>query len=255
MRRAAIFLVGAFGAAFAGPLSAQAERERRASGPVELSSPSTGDSPVEYWPAIREGEAVTTVAAARINRVLIDDGARAIRGAKACQSHAAVPDAWVRRVNVTMRGPDYVSLVAWDSYDCGAYPNDDVVTPFVFALDTGFPVDWTAMFPAGVSAVSSMAADGTGFELVAWPGLARRVNERADPACKGVVQTDHAFAVWPDARDGVLRAVPAQLPHAVQACATPISFTIAELRRFGFAERLIDALDRAHALQKDPSRR
>ena len=254
MRQIAAIIVGTLFTVIGGPLAAQEDQTPRANGPVELLSPPMGDSPVERWPAIRDGEAVTAAAAARINQILIDDGAQVIQGARACESEATVPDAWLRSVDVTMAGPHYVSLVASDSYDCGAYPNDDVLSAFVFDLETGLPVDWIALFPAGASAVSGTAADGTDLGLVAWPGLARRVNDRADPACKDVIDTDHAFSVWPDARDGVLRAVPAELPHAVQACATPVSFTAGELRRFGFAARLVDALDHAHALQKDPSR-
>ena len=100
---------------------------------------------------------------ARINRALAI--ASQISG---CDSRKGY---WHRTVAVTMRGPRYLSLLAYDDWYCGgAYPDTDQMA-LVFNLATGAPPDWKALFPAGF--VESSGAGPGGNEVDA--GLGRIV--------------------------------------------------------------------------------
>lgn len=68
---------------------------------------------------MRPDAAIYTAAAARIDRTLRVDGANAIKAAEACQEMGFDPEAWTCDVDLTMAGPHYLSLVAFDSYYCG----------------------------------------------------------------------------------------------------------------------------------------
>jgi hypothetical protein len=159
-------------------------------------------------------------------------------------------DVWQREVDITMRGPRFLSLLATDSYYCGGMsPNDGLLLPLVYDLKSGRPVDWLTLLPTGAKAVLDTAADGSRVGVVVWPWLRRRAIHNADGECKSAF-TDFAevtFGLWLDAKKGALMAQPSGFPHAEAACAETISISVDEAARIGVAKELVESLKSAHA--------
>jgi hypothetical protein len=163
---------------------------------------------------------------------------------------------WSRDVKVTMAGPGYVSYLIADDLDCGgAYPNESLAA-VVFDLRTGAPADWNKLLPRwSVIPTSDTAADGARVVTVTSARLSalylKLYGHRGEDAeeCREVI-TDPAngqlsFFVWPDAGAHGLVADIAGLPHAVQACAHPITLPLALLKAEGADVGFLSALERA----------
>ena len=72
-------------------------------------------------------------AANRINQALVRVDERIRKAAKDCSTEGGQAG-WKRTISVTMRGPHFLSLVAFDSWFCGgAHPDDDQF-PLVYDL-------------------------------------------------------------------------------------------------------------------------
>jgi hypothetical protein len=144
-----------------------------------------------------------------------------------------------------MAGPRYLAYQVADSYYCGGpYPNDGLRSDFVYDLATGRPVNWLTLFPSGAVAKAGTSADGANLGLVAWHELTRRAALDAVDECRDVfAQNEYdGFTIGLDGHSGELVALPAEFPHAIQACAEEVRLNTADLRRLGFSHRLGDAL-------------
>jgi hypothetical protein len=162
---------------------------------------------------------------------------------------------WHRTVAVTMRGPRYLSLLAYDDWYCGgAYPDTDQVA-LVFNLAIGAPPDWQALFPAGFVEASGAGPGGNESTPVSVGSSAlwKLYNERAaalpnDKECSDVLKDppDANLMLWPDAEGDGLAMQPSSFPHVVKACGAPITIPTSELRQLGVDGEFLAALHEAH---------
>ncbi len=245
---------------FAGMMcSAQSSADRPAdvAGPVKLvAQPDVLRGAVEAFPRVLPGPGVSDAVSAKINAALTRANARARKAALDCRTSfreaqgKADPRAWRRSVSVTMRGPEFLALMATDSYYCGGpYPNDGLQMPLVYDLTTGSPVNWLKLLPPSVKATPGNAADGSNTGAVNWPAVTALAKKQAQPECAEAYKENPDFALNLDARSGTLALTPSDFPHVIQACADSVDLTGDDLRKLHVAPRLIDALHTAHALQ------
>jgi hypothetical protein len=161
----------------------------------------------------------------------------------------AVAEDWSRKVEVTMQGPRFLSLVATDDYvNCaGAHPASDTMA-MVFDMTTGTPLNWPAMVAksAGASTFADTVADGNKVEALVLPALATINLAAANDDCKEAFQNPQSFQLWPDAKAGTLVAQAFDLPHAAADCAIQFPLTMEQARTLGFGESLLSAIDQAH---------
>ena len=186
-------------------------------------------------------------AIARINAVL----ASADQGAS-CDGEGGPNSTWSRTTFSTMRGPRYLSLLAYNEWYCGGpYPGTDQET-FVFDLGKGAPIDWKGIFKAGVVASESVQGGAaTVTSPVLWKLYAAAASaDLKDKECEQVLADPTAIGVdltlWPDAEADALEVMQADFPHVVQACGPPESLSLAELRRLGVDAAFLADLDEAH---------
>ncbi len=198
-------------------------------------------------------------AAARINAALTKADARAKIAAGGCTPDKAQGrDGWTRSITVTMRGPRYLSLLASNEWDCGAYPDTDQVA-LVYDLHTGAPVDWARLLARGMLAGSTTntASDETTEGLVTSPVLAAAFRKAAaadagrDKQCAEVLSGKGQFGalvfqLWPDAQANGLALEFPTLPHVVAVCGAPEIIPAAELRKLGVGPVLLAPLATAH---------
>ena len=200
----------------------------------------------------------------RINAALkrLDDKlGKAIR---ACKGQDGAHGGWVRKVEPTMRGPRFLSYVIKDMSSCGGpYPSIGTMS-IVYDLETGAPVDWTRLLPTAMTGKVALAEgiDGTRMVTLSSPQLYSLYLAGYDRAsrmpasgiapedvaqCKEAVRdtADPPMMAWLDAQSGGL-AVQFDLPHAVQACAVPVTIPIEVLRANGANAALLDAITAAH---------
>jgi len=162
-----------------------------------------------------------------------------------------------RRVEIAMRGPRYLAVLARDSEDCGGAHPDYSLTALTYDLQTGRPADWGRLLgPRLASSVGADSAiDGATIGLVSSPELRRlyvatlkaRGGEPRDwwKDCDDVLADDSLqFSVWPDAKAGGLMLAP-QLVHAVQACGEEVAISAPTLRSFGASPDLVAVLSGA----------
>ena len=156
---------------------------------------------------------------------------------------------WERKVEVTMAGPQFLSIVATDTFiSCGgAYPDSDR-NAMVFDMSTGDPVDWAAMIAktAGASSIADTAYDGTEVGALILPALEKINLAAASPECKDAFDNQQLFLIWPDAQKEQLVAIASGLPHVVAACEQEIHLTMEQARALGFDETIIDSIESAH---------
>lgn len=188
-------------------------------------------------------------AAARINRVLKENDLSARDAAADCSER----DGWHRRVAVTMTGPRWLSVVAYDDWYCGgAYP-DYSTTPLVFDLSSGAPVDWTNILPAplrGQKAANASAGGDAVTSPALWKVYAEAALAEAPKGCAEPFADAASFGtgllLWPDAAAAGLALQGAEWPHVVKACEAIATIPTARLRALGLDAGFIDAIDEAH---------
>lgn len=219
---------------------------------------------VDAWPLIvnpatpaeQKVNATLTGLNMRLTKALAECDAAALADMK--QSHipqkdwpGALGEDWSRKVEVTMQGPQFFSLVATDEYvHCaGAHPNSDTVA-MVFDMTTGTPVNWLALVAksAGASVFTDAVADGSQIGALVLPALATINLAAASADCKDAFLDPQSFQLWPDARTGTLVAQAFDLPHAATDCVVQIPLTMEQARTLGFDEKLLSAIDQAHRL-------
>jgi hypothetical protein len=219
---------------------------------------------VDAWPLIvnpaNPAEQKVNATLTRLNlsltKALTECDAAALADMK--QSHTpqkdwpgALAEDWSRKVEVTMQGPQFFSLVATDEYvHCGgAHPNSDTMA-MVFDMTTGTPVNWLALVSksVGASVFADAVSDGSQIGALVLPALAQLNLDAASDDCKDAFQDPQSFQLWPDAKTGTLVAQAFDLPHAAADCAVQIPLTMEQARTLGFDENLLSSIDQAHRL-------
>ncbi len=228
-----------------------------AAGPVELKPQPEVAKNVEAMPQVVGG--VEPEPAAKINAAFKRLDAKVAVAARDCRKgaealvHQPVEDAWDRGVEVTMRGPRYLSVMIDDSLTCGG-PHPDVGTlPIVYDLNTGGTVNWLKLLPAGARSGVDDAADGNKIGAVVWPVLTAMERKGAEGDCREFFATEQAlpFVLWLDAKAGAIEAMPSSVPHVLLPCLGPVVIPVAQARKMGgFNKEMLDALEAAHGLQK-----
>lgn len=195
----------------------------------------------------------------RINAALARLDARARAAVRECLGDGARSQSWKRRIDATMRGPEFVSYLVVDDYDCGgAYPPSSHAA-IVYDLRTGRPVDWHALLSAEFAGTLALddGPDGVRMATLASRRLTALYREgyrhesgdmTEDEACIDTVSEWEGDATpmlaWLDARQGALM-LQFDLNHAMQTCSAPVAIPLATLAREGASPRLLAALRRA----------
>lgn len=164
-----------------------------------------------------------------------------------------------RGVSQPMTGPDFISFWIAEGYACegAAHPSFDQ-TAITYDLATGRAVDWVAAAPGlqltrgdTTDLPDGYVPDLSSTALTAWysaKALASTDREHVQE-CAGVWAPEAlegtGFKVWLDAQSGGLSVSP-QFVHVVQACADTATLNGEEMRRFGVAPAIIDAVTAAH---------
>lgn len=161
---------------------------------------------------------------------------------------------WDRKITVTMRGPRFVAMRATETSFCGgAYPLNTHAA-VVFDMMTGELVEWGKFFAAanGASAESDTTDDGaTSPEISLHAFTTLALGRAEDPECKRALgdSGELVFQVWPDARRGQLMIQANGQHHVTQGCEETIGLPIAEARKLGVSEEVLDALSQAHRIE------
>ncbi len=209
-----------------------------------LTSPPPLAKDLAAFPKLAAGDATAN----KINAALrkLDERVR-----KARAECVASKDAdWSRSIDVTMRGPRYLSYLVSDSLYCGGAHPDASSFALVYDLTTGAPVDWAKLLPKPIVETSSLdsSADGAKIGVVGSKTLTAAyiagLGKGLDADCKeALTATDLNFVLWPDAKTKSLALQTDSLPHVVQACADVVTIPTKTLRQWGAAQSLTDALD------------
>jgi len=252
-------LVGSAGAQTGSPDSS-GESPMTSAGTFQMEPVKQLRKGVDMWPLIvnagspveQRVNATLTKLNNRLTQALKDCDAGAIEQSKQMGDTAKDKDPtsgdWSRKVQVTMNGPRFLSLVATDEAFCGgAHPNSGQMA-LVFDMTTGAPVNWLALVAksAGASTYSDTVVDGSTAGALILPALQKMNLAAANGDCKDAFQDPQSFLLWPDAASGTLVAMPFDLPFATQACANPIKLTIDQARKLGFSESLLGAIEQAN---------
>lgn len=199
----------------------------------------------------------------RINRALDRLDARVRAAARDCiGSSSRRGGYWGRQVNVTMRGPEFLSYLVNDDLDCGgAHPNE-AHSALVYDLGSGEPVDWAKLLPRSLTGKLTLTEGEDGVRVVTLASaklfeLYRASYDRGPPGDQDEKECREAIAAqgedgpvpmlaWLDAKtDGL--AVQFDLPHVMQACSEQETIPVSILRREGASERLLIAIADAHS--------
>jgi hypothetical protein len=175
-----------------------------------------------------------------------------------------------RHIEVTMRGPRFLSYTMTDSSFCGgAHPNTGT-SAIVYDLTSGAPVDWTALLPSALTGKVALQTEMDGSRMVSLsskrlfdlylkayrPRTGQAKVDAEDDECREAVSTSigdgpPAMTVWLDAKAGGL-AVQFDLAHVVQACADVVVVPVSTLTAEGANPVLTDAIAAARALRPAP---
>jgi hypothetical protein len=117
------------------------------------------------------------------------------------------------------------------SYYCaGAYPTNGAEAPVSFDLSTGAAIDWSTQFKPGFLSVES-TADNPPPSMLTKIYRARYSKAKDDAECRQAISDQDPFSgapiVWLDAKGGVV--FQPDFPHALAACATPLTLTPAQI--------------------------
>jgi hypothetical protein len=212
-------------------------------GSVGLTSPAALAKDVAAFPKLVAHDAV----AGRINASLVRLDQRVRKARADCMTSKEAD--WSRSVEVTMRGPRYLSYLVSDSLFCGGAHPDASSFALVYDLTTGAPVDWAKLLPKPIVERASLdnSADGAKIGVVASKMLTALyiagLDKDADPSCKGALSdTDLSFVLWLDKQAKGLAMQTVSLPHALQACADVVTIGLPKLREIGVAPSLTEAL-------------
>ncbi|WP_425230494.1 hypothetical protein [Sphingomonas sp.] len=229
---------------------------------VVLTTPPAARSGLAAYPRIARP---VTEPATRINAAVARLDARGRAAAADCMAAGEERrGSWNRTVTATMRGPDFVSFLVTDDYDCGgAHPNLGHAA-IVYDLATGMPVDWTRLLPHRLTGTIGLTDDGDGVQMVTLSSprltaLYRRGyrpgydDRELNAQCRAAIAGDGGDAVamlaWLDGKAGGL-VLQYDLPHVMQACSAPVTVSLGVLQREGAGLRLVRALRAARAAER-----
>lgn len=240
----------------------QTEGEAKAEGEAATSSApaSAGAVAFEARPDIREGVQALprvvgdTPAIAAIN-IDID---RINADTAGCEG----PGTFNRFVSMPMTGPEFLTLAVADDWSCeGAAHPSVVYTATTWDLSTGRRVDWVAAAPG----LSATRPEDDGLADTYEPGLqsaplaewyGRKMMASTDTEWLGECRdlftdgtlVERYYKLWLDAQTGGI-AVMVDFPHVAQYCAETATMNEAEMRQFGVAPAMIDAVLAATAAE------
>jgi len=211
---------------------------------ISLTSPAPLAKDVAAFPKLDAHDAT----ADKINAALVrlDDRVRKARADCVTSKDAE----WSRSIDVTMRGPRYLSYLVSDSLYCGGPHPDSSSFALVYDLTTGAPVDWAKLLPKPLVERASLdsSADGARIGVVGSKTLSALyvagLGKDLDADCReALTSADLNFILWPDAKTKGLAMQTISLPHAMQACADVVAIPTTKLRELRADKSLIDALE------------
>jgi hypothetical protein len=170
---------------------------------------------------------------------------------------------WSRMIEVTMRGPRYLSYTITDNVYCGGAHPDIGDTAIVYDLTTGAPVDWSQLLPPELVGVAALNETMDGTKMVTLQSRRLydlymqnyRLGSHADAKdCIDAMQeagADGPPAITPylDAKTGGL-GIEFDVAHVVAACVDPVVLPLATLREEKTPELTLKAIEAAHAASK-----
>jgi hypothetical protein len=227
-------------------------------GMVRLTSPKPLREKLDAWPLIDHPSSAAQV---KINAEIRQLNKAVADIAEGCAHPAADdpgsgrPGFVERQIEVTLRGPRYLSMVAGDGEDCGGAHPANHTEVIIFDLTTGVLVNPMTLLAksAGVSMRDGFNLDGTKVDALIIPGLAKMYIDAAPPDnpgddCKDVFSDrDQAFYIWPDAKKGTLDVEAFGVPQVVSHCAYDMNLSLDQARKLGFSETLLRSIETAHA--------
>jgi len=161
----------------------------------------------------------------------------------------STPDDWSRRIEVTMTGPRFLSMIARDDFFCGGAHPDDNRTVVVFDLQTGEMVDWASFLAkeSGATSEKNVLGDAGGTTPpLAFAGLQPLYADAEVDDCKDIFAEPQSFLLWPDAKSGTLVAEVTGLSHVGAPCKVDFKMRLDQARKLGFDETLLGAIALAH---------
>ncbi|WP_419952017.1 hypothetical protein [Methylobacterium sp.] len=201
----------------------------------------------------------------RINAAVqrLDGAAR--KAAAECLAQGGKHADYGRHIDVTMRGPRFLSYTMTDSAFCGGARPNTGTSAIVYDLVSGAPIDWTALLPPALTGKVALQTEMDGSRMVSLsskrlfdlylkayrPRTGQAKADADDDECRDAVSTPDgdgppAMTVWLDAKAGGL-AVQFDLAHVVQACADVEVIPLATLKAEGANAVLTDAIVAARA--------
>ncbi|HMN72361.1 MAG TPA: hypothetical protein PKA55_10895 [Rhodoblastus sp.] len=228
---------------------------------VEMKKPAGWARDIDAYPRIArpadDAEKKINAAVARL------DG-RVKKAVAECKSLAGGNADWTRTIEVTMRGPRYLSYVVTDNSNCGgAHPNV-ASTAIVYDLATGAPVDWAKLLPGKLLGKVALGDAGDGTKMITlasqrlydlYMAQYRAGERRGDKECTAAMAqlggggSPPAIAPYLDAATGGLGVV-VDAPHVLQTCADQMVIPPATLRAEGVSEATLKAIEAAKAAWK-----
>jgi len=196
----------------------------------------------------------------RINAAVAQLDARLVKAVAECKKNGGKDAEWSRTIEVTMRGPRYLSYSITDNASCGGAHPEIGDTAIVYDLTTGAPVDWSKLLPPQLVGVVALdqTMDGTKMVTLQSKRLYElymqqyRQGSRADDKdCIEAMQeagADGPPAMTPylDAKTGGLGLV-FDVAHAVEACADPLVLPLGALRAEKTPDLTLRAIEAALA--------
>lgn len=217
----------------------------------------------KYRNAYPRIEAPADEAERQINAAVARLDAKLVKAFADCRKSGGPYAEWLRTIEVTMRGPRFLSYSIVDSASCnrGAQEVDD--TAIVYDLTTGAPVDWSKLLPPQLVGTVTLSEhmDGTKMVSLRSDRLYELYQEQypkgshaGDKDCIEAVEEAGAegppsMTPYLDARAGGL-AIIFDLPKFARACSDAVVLSIATLRAEKTPEPTLKAIEAAHATGK-----
>lgn len=222
-------------------------------GPFQVTRPPDLMAGLQAMPLVAAEGGVSVAVAGRINAAQkrVDDKLKS--AVLRCLPRQRTGKEWTRRIEIVMKGPRYVSVVAYDDFACGGLREHAAILPLVYDAATGGTVNWLKLLPPGAESGVDDTADGNRVGAVIWPALTQLARQQANQGCVDAFASgsEVTFVLWLDAVSGSIKAKPNSFPQAQASCALPVAITVAEARTMGgFNQDMLNALETAHRLQR-----
>lgn len=208
---------------------------------------------IEAFPRVVPNQTVETAIAAKINESLNRFDMQARKDWRDCLASAHENADWTRHIQVTMRGPAYLSFLADETYDCGNAHPEDMQTALVYDLRNGLPVNWGTLLPPAAKGEIIRASGQLPIGVVHWPSMVQRAKQQSMQGdggsdCEQAYRSSESitFNVYLNAADHALALSPNLGSHFDTAtCSTVVQIKPEEAERLGVAPSLVNALKTA----------